>query len=142
MKLGSLLVVSLLAASTSAYAAESTAQKPAAQTPAAQTPTMDTRCFMVASAAAENLPDPQMKQMALMSSLFYLGRMSARMSDAEIETVALKEAKTLPTLDMPALLNQCGTFMGARGQAMNAIGQRMAAKAKGEASKGAGGAKK
>lgn len=117
-----LLASSLLAASVSAQAAE-------------QTSTMDMRCFMVASAAVQNVPDPEMKQMAMLSSLFYLGRASARLSDAQMETVALTEAKALETADIQALLQQCGSFMAARGEAIDAIGQRMGAQAEADAKK-------
>ncbi|MGK2286153.1 hypothetical protein [Pedomonas sp. V897] len=118
----SFIAASLLFASVPTQAAE-------------QTAAMDMRCFMVASAAVQNITDPEMKQMAMLSSLFYLGRASARLSDAEMETVAITESKALSTVDIQALLQQCGAFMAARGEAIDAIGQRMAAKAEAEAKK-------
>lgn len=117
MKFVHLLLVPALLASASSFAAA----------PASQTPAMDMRCFLAAGAAAESISDPQTKQILMMSGLFYLGRVSSRMTDAETEALAKTELKALSSANMQTLLNQCGTFMIARSQAIQAIGQRMGA---------------
>ncbi|HEY4547521.1 MAG TPA: hypothetical protein VIG90_14005 [Pedomonas sp.] len=130
MKLGYLALIPALAASTASLAAD-TASKAEAQTPAAtvQTPAMDMRCFLISSAAQQTLPDENMRQIAMLTGLFYLGRVSGRMTDAEMETSAFNEAKALKTVDgqkVQSLFVQCGEFMGAKGQALQSLGDRLA----------------
>lgn len=134
MKLGYLALIPALAASTASLATDTASKAQAqtkAQTPAAtvQTPAMDMRCFLISSAAQQTLPDENMRQIAMLTGLFYLGRVSGRMTDAEMETSAFNEAKALKTVDgqkMQSLFVQCGEFMGAKGQALQSLGDRLA----------------
>lgn len=122
MKLGYLAFIPALLASTAALAAD-----PA---PQARTPAMDMRCFLISSAAQQTVPDQNVRQIAMMTGLFYLGRVSGQMTDAQMEAVALAEAKALKTADsqtVQALFAQCGEFMGTKGQTLQAMGKRMEA---------------
>lgn len=131
MKPGYLALILALAASTTSGAAE-----PAAQT---QTPAMDMRCFLISSAAQQTLPDENMKQIAMLTGLFYLGRVSGQMTDTEMEAAAFAEAKALKTADgakVQGIFAQCGEFMNAKGQALQKMGERMSAAERREAEAG------
>lgn len=119
MKQGYLAFIPALVASTASFAAE----------PAVQTPAMDMRCFLVATAAQQTLTDPNLQQVATLSALFYLGRISSQMTDAEMETAAFTETKALKTANgekMQAVFTQCGAFMGSKGAALQTLGERLA----------------
>jgi|GEM_PF-2362543 len=94
--------------------------------PAAHTPTMDLRCLVATMGLAQRAPDPAARRVGSLASTFYYGRVTARMSDAELAPAIQREAKALEGTNIPALMQACGRFMQERAEAMQALGQRLA----------------
>ena len=92
--------------------------------------TFDLRCMIVAGSLRES-PDANLRAAAAGASLFFFGRVDARLPEAELEQRLTAEAAAVLAGDRGQMMRACGAFMQARGQAMMAIGQRMTARAQG-----------
>ena len=94
--------------------------------------TFDLRCLIV-SANLRQSQDANVRAAASGATLFFFGRVDARLSDAELERRLTQEAAAVSAGDRGELTRACGAFMQARGQALIEVGQRMTAREQGSA---------
>lgn len=74
---------------------------------AAQTVDRDVRCWMVSNVFTQAEKDAKKKQIAGASSLYYLGRVDARLPRSQLKAAALAQAKTLRQQDVGPTMNAC-----------------------------------
>ena len=92
--------------------------------------TFDLRCLIVSASLRES-QEANVRAAAAGATLFFFGRVDARLPEAELEQRLTAETAAVLAGDRGQMMRACGAFMQARGQAMMAIGQRMTARAQG-----------
>ena len=92
----------------------------------AQAADNDVRCLMLSNLFAKADADPQRKQFAAAASLFFLGRVDARLSQAALKSQILAQAKTIDKATAGPLMTECGKRMQTSERSMLAIGQDIA----------------
>jgi hypothetical protein len=93
----------------------------------------DLRCAVLAFQMSV-ADDPAMKSAGMMTAFYYLGRLDARLSPADLEPRLTEEiASMTSTMTVDAIQTQarlCGAILTARGEALVSMGNRMIAKEK------------
>lgn len=92
----------------------------------AQTPDQDVRCVMAGNVFGATEKDPVRKQLALATSLFFAGRVDARLSPAQMKAAVAVQGKALTTANAPAVMTECARQFQAKERAMRTIGQEVA----------------
>ena len=91
----------------------------------AQDPNRDARCLMVSNIFSKSAKDPKERQAAGLASLFYLGRLDARLTPAQLEATFVAQKKTITARNAVPTMNACAQYMGQKSQALQAMGQRL-----------------
>lgn len=92
----------------------------------AETPetAQDLRCLAVSFGMATN-KDPEIAQGAILSALYYLGRVDGREPNFELEK-RLSEPNAMPVgKDLEEAIKSCGAKLAARGQELVEMGARI-----------------
>ena len=97
---------------------------------AAQSIDQDVRCFIASNIFVQSEKDPARKQLAGVASVYYLGRLDARMSLPQLAAAANAQGKLLKPADLGPIMTACATRFTDKGKALRALGQAGAAKPK------------
>ena len=87
----------------------------------AQSIDSDVRCLLAANVFARQAKDPTRKQIAAAASVFYLGRLDARISNEQLKTAVVAQAKTMPAASLGPTMNDCAKHLQQKGLALNAL---------------------
>jgi len=74
---------------------------------AAQSVDDDARCLLVSNAFARADKDPGKRQFSAVASVFFLGRLDARLSSAQIQAAVKKQASTMIAASFAPTMNAC-----------------------------------
>jgi hypothetical protein len=85
---------------------------------AAQTVDDDVRCLVVANSLSRAEKDPTQRQVAGVMSIFYLGRLDARISTEQLKAAITARVKTMPASSLGPTVQACFKRMEAKGNAM------------------------
>jgi len=88
---------------------------------AAQSVDEDVRCLLAANVFARAEKDPPRRQLATAASVFYLGRLDARISNEQLKTAVQAQAKTMPAASLGPTMNNCAKRLTDKGLAMRAF---------------------
>lgn len=77
----------------------------------AQSVESDVRCLLAANVFARQEKDPAKKQLAVAASLFYLGRLDARMSIERLKVAMLVQAKAMPASSLGPTMTTCAKHL-------------------------------
>ena len=84
----------------------------------------DVRCFIIGVRISE-MPDSNMHSAGTMLSLYYIGRLDARVPRPNIEELMIKEISTMTTADYGSEAKRCGASLRDKGQEITRIGRDM-----------------
>ena len=93
----------------------------------AQSADQDVRCLLASNIFATQEKDPAKKQMSIGAAFFYLGRLGARVSPAQLKTQIIAQGKTLNAQTAGPLMTSCVREIGAKQQMMQAVGKELQA---------------
>lgn len=98
----------------------------AAPAPAApaKAPNRDVRCLMLSNLFAKAAPDAKGKEAAGQARLFYLGRVSSRFSQTQLESAMGAEASAIAPAKVGAEMNTCFASVRAAAAAIEAAGAK------------------
>jgi len=85
---------------------------------AAQTVDDDVRCLVAANSVGRAEKQPAQRQVAGVMSVFYLGRLDARISTAQLKAAITARVKTMPVSSLGPVMKACFQRMEAKGNAM------------------------
>jgi hypothetical protein len=88
---------------------------------AAQTVDSDVRCLLAANVFARAEKDPAKKQLSMAASVFYLGRLDARISNEQLKNAVQAAAKTMPASSLGPTMTSCAKRLTDKGLAMRAF---------------------
>lgn len=74
---------------------------------AAQSVDDDVKCLLVANAFARGDKDPTKRQLSMATSLFFLGRLDARVSAEQLKAAMKKQASTMIASSFAPTMNGC-----------------------------------
>lgn len=94
---------------------------------AAQAVDPDVRCLMLSNFFTNAEKDPARKQMALASATFFLGRIDARLSPAQLKAQIVGMGKAINKDNAGPLMTACARQLAAKQRSMVAISQSLAA---------------
>lgn len=94
---------------------------------AAQAVDPDVRCLVLSNWFARSDKDPGRKQLAAASATYFLGRIDARLSDAQLRTQVVALGKSLNKDNAGPLMNACVRRFADKQKAMLAMGQSITA---------------
>ena len=80
----------------------------------AQTIDPDVRCMMVSNIFGVREADPQRKQVAIIAVAYYLGRVSVRLSPAQLRAAILVIGQQKLGKDTPQVMTACASAMQAK----------------------------
>lgn len=83
----------------------------------------DIKCMLAADVFARNEKDPGRKQIAVVSGLFFFGRIDGRLAAPQIKAQLVAAQHTLKQTDLPAIMNDCVKRFQARNVALQQIGK-------------------
>lgn len=92
----------------------------------AQAPDQDVRCLLASNVFATQEKDPTKKQIAQTAALFYMGRLDARMSIAELKSRILVEGKAMTGTNVGEVMTNCAKQLQAKQRALQTMGQEIA----------------
>ncbi len=84
----------------------------------------DLRCVIVGMGASE-MPDPNVHSAGMMLTIYYLGRLDARVPKLDIEEPMIKEISKMTPADYKSEAQRCGASLTTKGQQITRIGQDM-----------------
>ena len=87
----------------------------------AQSVDSDVRCLLAANVFARQEKDPARKQLAVAAAGFYLGRLDARISNEQLKTAVLAQAKIMPAESLGPTMTDCAKHLQQKGLALNAL---------------------
>ena len=76
------------------------------------------RCLLAANVFARADKDPGQRQIAAATSVFFLGRLDARISTEQLKAAVTAQAKTMPASTLSPTMNACFKRVAAKGVAM------------------------
>ena len=85
----------------------------------------DARCIVVAMKMS-NEPAPTQQSAAMMTLLYYLGRLDARGSELDTENLIEKEAAKMTAAELRAEAVRCGAALTEKGQEIQKVGRDLA----------------
>lgn len=88
---------------------------------AAQSVDDDVRCLLSANVFARNEKDPAKRQLAQSASIFYLGRLDARIPTTQLKTAIVAQAKSMPSSALGPTMTGCAKRMVEKGVAMQTL---------------------
>ena len=91
---------------------------------AAQSIDDDVRCLLAANVFARTDKDPAKRQVAAATSVFYLGRLDARISTEQLKAAVTAQVKTMPASTLTPTMNACFKRLAAKGGAMHDFSAR------------------
>ncbi len=86
-----------------------------------QTVDSDVRCLLAANVFARAEKDPAKRQISMAASVFYLGRLDARISNEQLKTAVQAQAKTMPASSLGPTMTACVKRLTDKGVAMRAF---------------------
>ena len=89
----------------------------------AQGPDNDVRCLTTSKFFASTEKDPQKKQLAVASAFFFLGRIDARLSPAQIKAQLVAPGALIKQSEAGALMNDCAKRVQLSQRSLMMIGQ-------------------
>ena len=93
----------------------------------AQVPDNDVRCLTVSKFFAANEKDPAKKQLSVASAFFYLGRIDARLSPAQLKAQLAAPSALIKQAEAGSLMNACAKKVQVTQRSLQAIGQAVGA---------------
>jgi hypothetical protein len=91
---------------------------------AAQSVDEDVRCLLASNVFARGEKDPGKKQLAMAASVFYLGRLDARISTMQLKTAVAAQSKTMTAASLGPTMTACAKRLRDKGVALQAAGGR------------------
>ena len=88
---------------------------------AAQSVDSDVRCLLAANVFARAEKDAAKRQLSVAASVFYLGRLDARISNEQLKTAVQAQAKTMPASSLGPTMTNCAKRLTDKGLAMRAF---------------------
>jgi hypothetical protein len=88
---------------------------------AAQSVDDDVRCLLAANVFARAEKDPGKRQLSMAASVFYLGRLDARISNEQLKNAVTAQAKTMPASSLGPIMNNCAKRLTQKGVAVRAF---------------------
>jgi hypothetical protein len=88
---------------------------------AAQTVDSDVRCLLAANVFARAEKDPAKRQLSMAASVFYLGRLDARISNEQLKGAVQSAAKSMPASSLGPTMTACAKRLTDKGLAMRAF---------------------
>ena len=85
---------------------------------AAQSVDDDVRCLLASNVFARVEKDAARRQIATAAQVFYLGRLDARISTAQLKTAMQAQAKTMQAATLGPVMDGCAKRLAAKGVAM------------------------
>lgn len=92
---------------------------------AAQSVDQDVRCMIASNIFASVEKDPKLKQIAQVSSLYYFGRVDARLNPAQLKAQIISLGKTMNKTTLGPTMTTCARQFGQKQQALAAMGKSM-----------------
>jgi hypothetical protein len=89
---------------------------------AAQSVDEDVRCLLAANFFTRAEKDPAKRNLAMAASVFYLGRLDARISNDQLKTAVQVQAKTMSAANLGSIMDNCAKHLNEKGLAMRALG--------------------
>jgi hypothetical protein len=89
---------------------------------AAQSVDDDVRCLLASNFFGRTEKNPQQKQIAMASAAFYLGRLDARISNQQLNSAAMAQAKTMTKDSLGPTMNNCAKRLIQKGIAQRNLG--------------------
>ncbi|WP_294394768.1 hypothetical protein [uncultured Sphingomonas sp.] len=93
----------------------------------AQGADQDVRCLMASNLFSQAEKDPTRKQVALVSSFFYMGRLDGRVTPAQLKAQILAQGKTLTTKNAGETMTACAKNVQGKQALIQGIGKQLAA---------------
>jgi len=88
---------------------------------AAQSVDSDVRCLLAANVFARAEKDAAKRQLSVAASVFYLGRLDARISNEQLKNAVQAQAKTMPASSLGPTMTACVKRLTDKGIAMRAF---------------------
>ena len=88
----------------------------------AQGPDNDVRCLTTSKFFAATEKDPQKKQLAVASAFFFLGRIDARLSPAQIKAQLVAPGALIKQSEAGSIMNACAKKVQVTQRSLQAIG--------------------
>ena len=85
---------------------------------AAQSVDDDVRCLLAANVFARGEKDPGKRQLSMAASVFYLGRLDARISNEQLKNAVAAQAKTMPASSLSPIMTTCAKRLIQKGVAI------------------------
>lgn len=92
----------------------------------AQTPDQDVRCLLASNVFATSEKDPTKKKIAQTAALFYLGRLDARLSLAELKSRILVDGKAMTGTNVGEVMTNCAKQLQTKQRALQAMSEEIA----------------
>lgn len=88
---------------------------------AAQSVDSDVRCLLAANVFARAEKDAAKRQISMAASVFYLGRLDARISNEQLKSAVQSQAKSMPASSLGPTMTACVKRLTDKGVAMRAF---------------------
>ena len=92
--------------------------------------TNDVRCLMASNLFAKASKDPKARKVADASKLFYLGRVTARLSEQQVRAQIVAQTKTITRANAGNVMNACARRMQSGAAMVERVGKQLAARKK------------
>ena len=102
----------------------------AASAPAAAQATADVRCLMASNLFSSAAKDPKARKLAEAGKYFFLGRVSGRLSEQQLRTQMLAQAKTITPANAANVMNGCARQMQSGAAMVDRVGKQLATRKK------------
>ena len=94
----------------------------------AQGPDQDVRCMIASNLFVKAEKDPARRQVAMLASYFYLGRVDARLSGAGLAGALKAQSAAITPASAGPVMTECAKRMQSAGMAMQTLGRQIGAK--------------
>jgi len=91
----------------------------------AQTPAQDVQCLVASNIFAQAEKDAKKRQVASMATVFYLGRVDARLSGAQLKASLAEQAKAVNAQTVGGIMTSCAKSMQGKMAALQAVSQQV-----------------
>jgi hypothetical protein len=89
----------------------------------AQAPDNDVRCLTASKFFAATEKDPGRKQLSVASAFFYLGRIDARLSPAQLKAQLAEPSALIRQAEVASIMNACAKKLQATQRSLQVLGQ-------------------
>jgi hypothetical protein len=89
----------------------------------AQPPDSDVRCLTASKFFAATEKDPGRKQLSVASAFFYLGRIDARLSPAQLKAQLAAPSALIKQAEVASIMNACAKKLQATQRSLQVLGQ-------------------